>query len=84
MEAKKEVLRLSQNTVVNLLDVPPVQYPLTFYEKDNQELANIGLILCNVFVCQMQKQLWLSETQRECIEKRLGATMLKFASQEGQ
>lgn len=34
------------------------------------------------FVCRMQKQLWLSEAQREFIEKRLGATILKFASQE--
>lgn len=36
------------------------------------------------FVCKMEKQLWLSEVQREFIEKRQGATMLKFLSLEGQ
>ena len=55
METKKEVLRFNQDTVVDLFHVPHVQYLLTFYEKENQELANVGLILCNVFCLQGAK-----------------------------
>lgn len=67
---------------MDLLDLLHAQYPLAFWEKDNQELVYLGLISHNDFCLQGTKATLAIWSPKGIYGKEMGAKVLQSASQE--